>query len=323
MLLYLVYLCIILKTKIRIDMKNIIAIDLGSNSLRILKMSCKTKERLGEFHKTVKTADGLSHSGVISKEAIERVILALNEAKVKLDFSDAKVKAVTTEAIRQANNSDDVLKTIKEQTGIVFEIIDGEQEALYALTAIQERLKLLGELPKSFMMVDIGGGSTEVLFHYEDGKTFSKSFPIGIVTVTQTFKTVPEIANAIPVLMNPIREYYNEITTQYGGVELFVATAGTPTTVASMKLGMEYETYDAQKIHGTRLVQKDLVTQLKRLLGMSPEERIKTVGVGRDDLIVSGILIYDELYTISGFKESMVIDDGIREGVAFSLCKQG
>ncbi len=304
-------------------MKNIIAIDLGSNSLRILKMSCKTKERLGEFHKTVKTADGLSHSGVISKEAIERVILALNEAKVKLDFSDAKVKAVTTEAIRQANNSDDVLKTIKEQTGIVFEIIDGEQEALYALTAIQERLKLLGELPKSFMMVDIGGGSTEVLFHYEDGKTFSKSFPIGIVTVTQTFKTVPEIANAIPVLMNPIREYYNEITTQYGGVELFVATAGTPTTVASMKLGMEYETYDAQKIHGTRLVQKDLVTQLKRLLGMSPEERIKTVGVGRDDLIVSGILIYDELYTISGFKESMVIDDGIREGVAFSLCKQG
>ena len=304
-------------------MKNIIAIDLGSNSLRILKMSCKTKERLGEFHKTVKTADGLSHSGVISKEAIERVILALNEAKVKLDFSDAKVKAVTTEAIRQANNSDDVLKTIKEQTGIAFEIIDGEQEALYALTAIQERLKLLGELPKSFMMVDIGGGSTEVLFHYEDGKTFSKSFPIGIVTVTQTFKTVPEIANAIPVLMNPIREYYNEITTQYGGVELFVATAGTPTTVASMKLGMEYETYDAQKIHGTRLVQKDLVTQLKRLLGMSPEERIKTVGVGRDDLIVSGILIYDELYTISGFKESMVIDDGIREGVAFSICKQG
>ena len=304
-------------------MKNIIAIDLGSNSLRILKMSCKTKERLGEFHKTVKTADGLSHSGVISKEAIERVILALNEAKVKLDFSDAKVKAVTTEAIRQANNSDDVLKTIKEQTGIVFEIIDGEQEALYALTAIQERLKLLGELPNSFMMVDIGGGSTEVLFHYEDGKTFSKSFPIGIVTVTQTFKTVPEIANAIPVLMNPIREYYNEITTQYGGVELFVATAGTPTTVASMKLGMEYETYDAQKIHGTRLVQKDLVTQLKRLLGMSPEERIKTVGVGRDDLIISGILIYDELYTISGFKESMVIDDGIREGVAFSLCKQG
>ena len=303
-------------------MKNIIAIDLGSNSLRILKMDCETKERLGEFHKTVKTADGLSHSGVISKEAVERVVLALHEAKERLDFSDARVKAVTTEAIRQANNSDEVLKRIEEQTGVIFKVIDGEQEAIYALSAVQARLKLLGESPKSFMMVDIGGGSTELLFYYGDGKRFSKSFPIGIVTVTQTFKTLPEISNAIPALMNPMKQYYNEVTAQYGEVELFIATAGTPTTVAAMKLGMEYETYDAQKIHGTRLSQKDLVSQLMKLLEMSPEERVRAVGVGRDDLIASGILIYDELYSISGFKESMVIDDGIREGVAFSMCEQ-
>ena len=301
-------------------MKNIIAIDLGSNSLRILKMNCETKERLGEFHKTVKTADGLSHSGLISKEAVERVIVALHEAEKKLDFSDARIKAVTTEAIRQAINSDEVLKAIQEQTKIIFEVIDGEQEALYALTAVQSRLKILGEAPKSFMIADIGGGSTELLFHYGEEKTFSKSFPIGIVTVTQTFKTLPEISNAIPALMNPMKNYFNEVTAQYGAVELFIATAGTPTTVAAMKLGMEYETYDAQKIHGTRLSQKDLVRQLMKLLEMTPEERINAVGVGRDDLIASGILIYDELYTISGYKESMVIDDGIREGVAFSEC---
>ncbi len=304
-------------------MKNIIAIDLGSNSLRILKMNCETKERLGKFHKTVKTADGLSHSGLISKEAVERVIFALNEAKTKLDFSDARVKAVTTEAIRQANNSDEVLKTIQEQTDIIFEVIDGEREALYALTAIEERLKLLGKLPKSFMMADIGGGSTELLFHYKDGKTFSKSFPVGIVTLTQTFKTLPEIANAIPALMNSMKHYFDEVTTEHGEVELFIAIAGTPTTVAAMKLGMEYETYDAQKIHGTRLSQKDLVEQLMKLLDMNQEERVRAVGVGRDDLIASGILIYDELYNISGFKETMVIDDGIREGVAFSICKKG
>ena len=302
--------------------KDIVAIDLGSNSLRILKMDCHTKERLGEFHKTVKTADKLSHTGVISKEAIERIVTALNEAKERLDFSDATVKAVTTEAIRQAKNSDEVLATIKSKTGVEFEVIDGEQEANYALRAIQERLKLLGERPESFMMVDIGGGSTELLFHYGDGKSFSKSFPIGIVTVTQTFKSPLQIADAIPALMNPMREYYNEIVSKYGETELFVAIAGTPTTVAAMKLGMEYATYDAQKIHGTRLSQKDLVTQLMRLLEMNPQERVKAVGVGRDDLIVSGILIYDELYTISGFKETMVIDDGLREGVAFSVCKQ-
>ena len=301
-------------------MKNIIAIDLGSNSLRILKMNCETKERLGEFHKTVKTADGLSSSGRISQDALTRVITALNEAKELLNFSDAKVKAVTTEAIRQAQNSDEVLKTIFEQTKVNFTIINGEQEALYALSAVKARLKLLGKKPKSFMMADIGGGSTELLFHYGEEKTFSKSFPIGIVTVTQKFHTLPNISKAIPVLMNPMKQYFNEVIDKHGTVELFIATAGTPTTVAAMKLGMEYATYDAQKIHGTKLSQKDLVAQLMKLLEMTQEERIKAVGVGRDDLIASGILIYDELYTISSFKESMVIDDGIREGVAFSEC---
>ena len=304
-------------------MKNIIAIDLGSNSLRILKMNCETKERLGEFHRTVKTADGLATIGEINVEALTRVVEALNVAKDELDFSDAKVKAVTTEAIRQAKNGDEILKSIEDQTGISFEVIDGVAEAKYALTATQNRLKLLGKEPKSFMMVDIGGGSTEMMFHYGEEKSFSKSFQVGIVTVTQKFKGLREVAEAIPVLMNPMKQYYNEVVSQYGEVELFIATAGTPTTIAAMKHGMEYETYDAQKIHGTILSQKELVEKLMALIKMTPEQRVKTVGVGRDDLIASGVLIYDELYTISGFKESMVIDDGIREGVAFSMCEKG
>jgi len=304
-------------------MKNIIAIDLGSNSLRILKMNCQTKERLGSFHKTVKTADGLAMTGEINSDALKRVVLALNEAKEELDFSDAEVKAVTTEAIRQAKNGQDILNSIEEQTEIKFEVIDGVEEAKYALVATKNRLKLLGKEPKSFMMVDIGGGSTEMMFHYGEDKSFSKSFQVGIVTVTQKFKGLVALADAIPLLMNPMRHYYNEVVSQYGEVELFIATAGTPTTIAAMKHGMEYETYDAQKIHGTILSQKELVEKLMELIEMTPEKRVKTVGVGRDDLIASGILIYDEIYTISGFKESTVIDDGIREGVAFSMCEQG
>ena len=302
-------------------MKNIIAIDLGSNSLRILKFDCENKCKIGEFHRTVKTADGLAGTGEINKEAVKRVITALNVAKEQLDFSDARVKAVTTEAIRQANNADEVLKQIQTETGIMFEVIDGVTEAKYALKAVQHRLKLLGENPKSFMVADIGGGSTELLFHYGKEQSFSKSFQVGIVTVTQKFKTLPEISKAIPVVMNPMQNYFNEVTAQHGEVELFIATAGTPTTVAAMKLGMEYATYNADKIHGTKLTQKELALQLMKLLQMNQEERIKIVGVGRDDLIASGILIYDELYTIGGFKESMVIDDGIREGVAFSMCE--
>ena len=300
-------------------MKNIIAIDLGSNSLRILKMHCESKQSLGEFHKTVKTADGLAKTGKINDAAIARVVAGLNEAKKELDFSDAKVKAVTTEAIRQASNGLEVLISISKQTGVAFEVIDGDTEAKYALRAVQNRLAILEKTPKSFMMVDIGGGSTEMLFYYGD-KYFSKSFKIGIVTITQKFNDLDEIANAIPELMFEMKEYFDEVVQEYGEVELFVATAGTPTTIAAMKKGMDYATYDAKKIHGTILSQNDLDEKLQDLLNMSKEEKVKAVGVGRDDLIASGILIYNELYNISRFKESMVIDDGIREGVAFDEC---
>lgn len=200
-------------------------------------------------------------------------------------------------------------------------MIDGDTEARYALRAVQNRLAILEKTPKSFMMVDIGGGSTEMLFYYGD-KYFSKSFKIGIVTITQKFNDLDEIAKAMPSLMLEMREYYDEVTQEHGAVELFVATAGTPTTIAAMKKGMDYKTYDAKKIHGTILSQNDLDEKLKDLLAMNQEERVKAVGVGRDDLIASGILIYDEFYNISGFKESMVIDDGIREGVAFDECME-
>ena len=300
-------------------MKNIIAIDLGSNSLRVLKMNCATKERLGTFHKTVKTADGLAKTGKINNDAVDRVVVALNEAKESLDFSDAKVKAVTTEAIRQASNGLEVLISIKKQTGVYFEVIDGDTEAKYALRAVQNRLEILGKAPKSFMMVDIGGGSTEMLFYYGD-KYFSKSFKVGIVTVTQQHQNLEEIAKAIPSLMKEMKSYYDEVLSTHGELELFIATAGTPTTIAAMKHGMAYATYNSEKVHGTILSKKDLSEQLEKLLAMSKEEKVHAVGVGRDDLIASGVLIYDELYNISSFKSSMVIDDGIREGVAFDEC---
>lgn len=300
-------------------MKSIIAIDLGSNSIRFLKMNCETKETVGEFHKTVKTADGLAETRMISQAAKDRIVVAINEAKEHIDFTDTKVKAVTTEAIRQAINGQEIIDAIEAETAVKFEVIDGSTEAKYVLTAAENRLELLGKKPSSFMLVDIGGASTEIVFSYGD-KTTAKSFNVGIVTVTQTFKHIREIADAIPILMNPIKVFCNEVYAEHGKVEMFIATAGTPTTIAAMKLGMEYATYDAKKIHGTVLSHNDLIEQLSKLLTMSSEDRTKTVGIGREDLIVSGVLIYEELYNIGGFEESTVIDDGVREGVAYEGC---
>jgi exopolyphosphatase/guanosine-5'-triphosphate,3'-diphosphate pyrophosphatase len=282
-------------------------------------MDCKKREAIATYHKTVKTADGLAQTGKISPEAIERIVVAIEEAKERIDFSDTTLRAVTTEAIRQATNATETLAKIAEQTGISFEIIDGKDEAKYALIATQNRLALLGERSKRFMIADIGGGSTELIFYY-DQEHISKSFPIGIVTLTQRYYGIGEIRDALPEEMREMRRFVQEVYQQYGKVERFVAMAGTPTTVASMKLGMRYSTYDAQKIQGTILSRQDLHEQLQRLLNMEDRERTEMVGVGREDLIASGILIYDEIYDMSGFDYSLVIDDGVREGVAYASC---
>lgn len=296
-----------------------IAIDLGSNTLRVLEYDCTTGRQISEYEKTVKTADGLAHHGTINNEAIMRVISAIQEAQEQIDFSSSVVRAVTTEAVRRAVNSDDVLSQIKKETGVNFQIISGEEEARLTLLAVKHRLSTLQYPSDTFVLIDIGGGSTELIFHYEN-ETVSKSFPVGIVTIAQIHETLENIEKILPEEMAEIQIFCEQMYETRGKVNAFVATAGTPTTVAAMKLGQNYETYDASKINGTSLEVNELDFYLKKLLSMPFEEREIAVGIGRSDLIAAGILIYKQLFTLLAFESCIVIDDGLREGVALEAC---
>jgi len=296
-----------------------IAIDLGSNTLRVVQINCKSMKIINEYEKIVKTADGLAQHGLINGEATTRVISAIKEAKEKLDFTSDTVKAVTTEAVRRAKNSDDVLLQIKKETGVAFEIISGEEEARLTLSAVKHRLSKLQYASDSFVLVDIGGGSTELIFHYEN-EVIAKSFPVGIVTIAQSYETLDSIQKALPKEMLKIQMFCAEVYATKGKVNSFVATAGTPTAVAAMKLGQTYTTYDAKKINGTSLEIKELDFYLKKLLSLPFEERELAVGTGRSDLIAAGILIFKQLYSMLEFDTCVVIDDGLREGVAIEAC---
>ena len=298
-----------------------IAIDLGSNTLRVLEYDCKTSKQLAVYEKVVKTADGLAAFGTINDGAIDRIISAIKEAQEKIDFSSQPIKAVTTEAVRRASNAETVLNQIKKETGITFEIISGKEEANLTLTAVKNRLTKLHYASDTFVLVDIGGGSTEIIFHYET-ETVSKSFPIGIVTIAQTYENLENIDKALPREMFDMQMFCAEMVATKGKTSSFVATAGTPTTVAAMKLGFNYETYDAAKINGTSLQKEELDFYLKKLLDMPFEEREIAVGTGRSDLIAAGILIYKQLYTLLEFENCVVIDDGLREGVALEMCAE-
>jgi len=294
------------------------AIDLGSNTLRVTRLDCQSGKFIAWYEKIVKTADMLKSTGVIHHEAVDRVICALKEAKTQIGF-DTEVKAVTTEALRRAANAQAVLERIEKETGVTFAVIDGEEEARLTLLAVKHRLAKLHFASKSFVLVDIGGGSTELIFVYPD-KVISRSFPVGIVTIAQSYNDLESIHNALPEEMSDLSRFCMETYAQNGNVDAFVATAGTPTTVAAMKLGQTYACYNPKKINGTNLQKNELDIYLKKLLKMPFEERETTVGVGRSDLIAAGILIYKQIFNCVEFESCIVIDDGLREGLALDSC---
>ncbi len=122
-------------------MEKVVAIDLGSNSFRVLVYDCLNHKIISEFNQVVGMADGLVDTGVISKEAQERVINTINYSSEKLNYNPKEAICVTTAAMRMANNSKEVLQYFSKETGAKFKIIDGNEEARLTLLAVKYALK--------------------------------------------------------------------------------------------------------------------------------------------------------------------------------------
>jgi len=302
----------------------VIAIDLGSNTIRAVKYDCATNTKLAEFERIVKTADKLVKTNGITDEAIERIINAVNDIKQRFNITEnEKIKAVATEALRAAKNKDSVIKKIKEATGIEFEIILPEDEANYTAVAVEKCLEKCDYVNYNhFLLIDIGGGSTEVTVKNKDN-ILSESFRLGIVTVTQRHKTPEAIKIAVKKRMKDVKAFLDFAFNTLRKPKLFVASSGTPTTIAALKLGMNYSNYDGSRVNGTKITVEDLDYWAEKLMKMEMKKREELVGVGRGDLIISGIYIFKEIFKIAKYRECIVCDDGLREGVAISECEKG
>jgi len=297
-----------------------IGIDLGSNTIRIVKYDCKNNKKTAQYEKIIKTADGLVETGVISEAAVERIIDAINEAKEKMDFND-EIEAVATEALRRAKNQKEVIEKIKEATGIKFRVISPEEEASFTAVAVEKCIERCGYDARSFMLVDIGGGSTEITLKHKEN-IVSQSFPVGIVTLTQKYKTPEAIKIAVKRYSRHFKEFIDFAFNAYKKPKIFTASSGTPTSIAALKKGMNYHTYDPEKVNGTIITPEDVDIWLDRLMKMEMKKREELVGVGRGDLIVSGIYIFKEIFKITRYNECVVCDDGVREGAAIKGCER-
>jgi len=296
-----------------------IAIDLGSNSLRMIQRDAQSKTFVKEYEKIVKTAEELHSHNRISEGALQRILDGFKEASEIFDFTKESCVAVTTEALRRADNSEDVIKKIYNETGVKFHVIDGDKEAKLTLLAVDRRLETLG-FRGSFLLIDIGGGSTEIIFK-KGNLSESRSFPVGIVTMAAKYPSKEKILAGLKDELTEIRQYAQSYYEKEGKPDFFVATAGTPTTISAFLQGMKYNNYDAKRINGSTLNYFDCIKALDELLALSFDERASYVGVGREELIISGIMIYAEFFKQLDFENSVIIDDGLREGLAIAACE--
>jgi exopolyphosphatase/guanosine-5'-triphosphate,3'-diphosphate pyrophosphatase len=268
------------------------------------------------FEKVVRTAESLHTTQRIGDSAVERIIGAIEEGKQKLDFHAHDVIGVTTAAMRLAQNRTEVLEIIFRRTGVVFTLIDGEKEAALTLMAVRYRLMQMGRLPSRFLLSDIGGGSTEFV-ESKEGSCRSVSFNIGIVTLSESATQESERNKKLASFVSDIRSFADP----HGG-DLLVLTAGTPTTIAAYLSGMDYDHYDPERINGFKLRLKDCHRVYQELLDMDEATRIRYVGVGREQLIATGILMVIAIYSALNIQEAVVVDDGLREGVALNYYAQ-
>ncbi len=289
-----------------------IACDLGSNTLRIVEFEYKNGTRVKEFEKIVKSAEGVKKSGLISTKAVDRIVEAIDEAKEIFDFNEDKVKGVATAAFRLAQNGELVLKEIEERTGVKFDLISPKEESELSLRAVEFRLKKLSMRSDSILVMDLGGGSTELIYKDVNG-VISKSFDIGIVTAVEMG------IGEIEMILTPIKDFLEHLPKR---ASIFVGNSGTPTTIASFLEGVRYSEYDYNKVNGKIISIEEMREVLKKLLEMDVEERKRWVGVGREELVIAGVELVLRIVRMAGFSEIIVVDDGVREGLVLKMCQE-
>ncbi|MBP2476324.1 exopolyphosphatase/guanosine-5'-triphosphate,3'-diphosphate pyrophosphatase [Crossiella equi] len=311
------------------------AIDCGTNSIRLLVADVTVREDgsrwLRDVHREtriVRLGQGVDATGVLAPEAIERTRVELADYTAILRRKGVqRVRMVATSATRDAGNREDFFGMVRETLGAEAEVISGHEEATLSF---QGAVADLEPEDGPFVVVDLGGGSTEVVLGEWDGVRATvlaaRSVDIGCVRITERClrsdpPTAAELAEAGQVVDAELAKAFEVV--DVSKARTWVGVAGTMTTLSGIK--MDLPSYDSDAIHLSRLQMDDLLHTTERVLGMPRDERA-ALGVmhpGRVDVIGGGALvtakIAEELRERAGIGELVVSEHDILDGIALSI----
>ena len=297
----------------------IAGIDLGTNTLRLLIAQTKSDGRLVAVYSDqviARLGEGLQHNGTLQDSAIDRTIQTLQRwHPILLQHDINQPITVATSAVRDAANRDKFLQRVQTDVGFTVEVLSGHEEARRTLIGIAT-----GLTPPitNILAIDIGGGSTELIFANNGQSDKLYSTDLGVVRLTEQFLTSdPILDDEISAASYFILDRLQMLKTKLGNIgdTTLLGTAGTITTLASMD--QELASYDPKKVHQYCLPLKTIQQIRETCVDKTIAERRMMPGLeaGRADVIVAGILILQLTMENLGFSNLFVSEFGLREGI--------
>jgi len=303
----------------------IAAIDIGTNSIRcIIAEASKegTFKILDDEKATVRLGEGLAKTGVISDAASNRAIEAIRRfQKLVIGLNVEAVEAVATSAVRTATNGKELIATLSKELGHEIKVISGEEEAELTAASALANFDMYG---KRYAMVDIGGGSVEIITAYGNHVEEFYSLDLGAVVMTDCFLTSDPIAEGeLRKLQRHIRESLKRtFTGKKISVDSLIGSGGTLTAIGCMAMQMRKDNYVS--IHGSEVLRAEVVHLLAMLIHRDLKERRTIPGLNQDraDIIVAGVVVIDELMRFFEANRVLVNERGIREGLLIRAVKR-
>ena len=303
------------------------AIDIGTVTCRMLVVDVGESglHELTREYVITNLGEGVDATGELKPEAIDRVVraidgfLAVRDSLSTPDHPVIRTVAVATSAARDARNAADFAARLRER-GIELSVIPGAREA--ALSFSGASIDFSGE---RLMVVDVGGGSTEVVMGMGGVEPVcAHSFNVGCRRVTEKFlasdpPAPEELARARAWIREQMASWFADQAKEAADLERVVAVAGTATTVVSIRDRME--AYDSSRVHKARVSRQDLLEVYERLAALPLSERKQVVGLDpkRAPVMVAGLLILLEVLDFAGVDAFTVSETDILQGITLAV----
>jgi exopolyphosphatase/guanosine-5'-triphosphate,3'-diphosphate pyrophosphatase len=299
-------------------------LDLGTNNCRLLIARPTPPDGfrvVDSFSRIVRLGEGVGETGRLCDDAIERTIAALKICAQRIAHHRVRhVRAVATQAARQAANADILVARARDEAGIALDVISPEQEADLASLGCAP---LIGGKYRGALIFDIGGGSTEIVWQHkgESGleKRFSASLPVGVVNLAETYDAASRHRAGFEMMREAMRARFAPFTEQTQGFdpkhEHLLGTSGTVTTLAAIALKLpryNRAKVDASWHETTRLL--SVVERISRLEAPALAA-IGAIGPERADLMLAGSAIFAAICSLWPSPMLRVADRGLREGM--------